>query len=157
MSGTVTEQGRRAADGAERAAHRGARSPVLRRAARIGLVARGVIHGVVGLLALQIAFGSGGDPQADQQGAVQELAAQPFGAALIWAVGCGLAALALWRVVEAIVGPAGPDGGKAGKRLGAAGGSVACAVISFSVLSFAVGAGGGETLPPPRPNRVTRW
>ncbi|WP_182608538.1 DUF1206 domain-containing protein, partial [Streptomyces alkaliphilus] len=135
MSGTVTEQGRKAVDGAERAAHRGARSPVLRRAARAGLVAQGVIHGVVGLLAMQVAFGAGGDQQADQQGALQELSAQPLGSALIWAVGCGMAALGLWRLTEAVIGVAGPDGGKPTKRLGAAGGCVTCAVISFSVLS----------------------
>nr|WP_153426712.1 DUF1206 domain-containing protein [Streptomyces alkaliphilus] len=109
------------------------------------MVAQGVIHGVVGLLALQVAFGAGGDQQADQQGALQELSAQPLGSALIWAVGCGMAALGLWRLTEAVIGVAGPDGGKPTKRLGAAGGCVTCAVISFSVLSFAMGAGGGES------------
>ncbi|MCE7079626.1 DUF1206 domain-containing protein [Streptomyces sp. ST2-7A] len=112
--------------------------------ARAGLVAQGVIHGLVGVLALQIAFGSRGE-QADQQGALQELVAQPFGSLLVWLVGCGMAALALWRLTEAIVGVTGPDGEKVGKRLGAAAGCVTCAVISFSALSFAGGERSGES------------
>ncbi|MFE9444567.1 DUF1206 domain-containing protein [Streptomyces sp. NPDC006602] len=111
-------------------------------AARAGLTARGVIYLLVGVLALQIAFGDG-KRQADRGGALAELADKPFGAALLWALGIGLGGMALWRLSEALFGSVGPDGRKAGKRLLSA---VRCAFytfVAYSVLSFAAGSGGG--------------
>ncbi|MFF4317742.1 DUF1206 domain-containing protein [Streptomyces sp. NPDC001568] len=111
--------------------------------ARCGLVARGVLYVVIGLLALRVAFGEGGQ-EADRQGALQELAEKPFGIVLIWAVGIGLVGMMLWRLSEAVFGAAGPDGGKATKRLASAGRTVFYAVVAFSVLSFATGRGGSS-------------
>ncbi|MFE1173982.1 DUF1206 domain-containing protein [Streptomyces sp. NPDC058773] len=119
-------------------ARRAARSSVVRAAARGGFVARGVIYLLVGALALRIAFGDSGE-QADRGGALAELAARPFGSVLIWALGLGLAGMALWRLSEAGFGAAGPDGHKAGKRLLSLARSVFYAVVSFSVMSFAAG------------------
>ncbi|MCX4703504.1 DUF1206 domain-containing protein [Streptomyces sp. NBC_01373] len=110
-------------------------------AARAGLTARGVIYLLVGVLALQIAFGDG-KRQADRGGALAELADQPFGAALLWALGIGLVGMALWRLSEVLFGSVGPDGRKARKRLLSA---VRCAFytfVAYSVLSFAAGSGG---------------
>ncbi|MDQ1042833.1 DUF1206 domain-containing protein [Streptomyces sp. V4I2] len=110
-------------------------------AARAGLTARGVIYLLVGVLALQIAFGDG-RRQADRGGALAELADQPFGAALLWALGIGLVGMALWRLSEVLFGSVGPDGRKARKRLLSA---VRCAFytfVAYSVLSFAAGSGG---------------
>ena len=121
-----------------RTAVRGANHPVVEAAARWGLAARGVIYLLVGVLALQISFGEGGE-QADRGGALQELARQPLGEALVWAVGVGLAGMALWRLSEVLVGSAGPDGRKATKRLSAAARFVLYAAIAFSVLAFAAG------------------
>ncbi|MFF3020886.1 DUF1206 domain-containing protein [Streptomyces sp. NPDC057939] len=111
--------------------------------ARCGLVARGVLYALIGLLALRVALGDGGQ-EADRQGALQELAGKPFGSVLIWAVGIGLVGMMLWRLSEALFGAAGPDGGKATKRLASAGRTVIYAVIAFSVLSFAAGGGGSS-------------
>ncbi|MGW7349134.1 DUF1206 domain-containing protein [Streptomyces sp. NPDC054854] len=111
--------------------------------ARSGLVARGVLYALIGLLALRVAFGGGGQ-EADRQGALQELAGKPFGVVLIWAVGIGLVGMMLWRLSEAVFGAAGPDGGKATKRLASAGRTVFYAVVAFSVLSFAAGGGGSS-------------
>ncbi len=109
--------------------------------ARCGLVARGVLYVLVGVLALRVAFGEGGQ-EADRTGALQELTRQPLGGFLVWAVGIGLVCMMLWRLSEAVFGAAGPDGGKAGKRLASAARTVFYAVAAFSVLSFAAGAGG---------------
>ncbi|AWN31620.1 DUF1206 domain-containing protein [Streptomyces sp. NEAU-S7GS2] len=119
-------------------AHRAARSSAVRAAARGGFVARGVIYLLVGVLALRIAFGDPGE-QADRGGALADLAARPFGSLLIWALGLGLAGMALWRLSEAGFGAAGPDGHKAGTRLLSLARFVFYAVVSFSVLSFAAG------------------
>lgn len=107
-------------------------------AARWGLATRGVLYLLIGLLALRIAFGDRGE-QADRGGALQVLAQQPFGAALVWAVGVGLVCMALWRLSEAAFGATGPDGTTARKRLAGAVRAVFYGVVAYSVLSFAVG------------------
>ncbi|MFI7356014.1 DUF1206 domain-containing protein [Streptomyces avidinii] len=123
-----------------RAASRGGRAREV--TARCGLLARGVLYVLVGVLALRLAFGDSGGKEADRQGALQELAGKPFGSVLVWAVGIGLVGMMLWRLSEAVFGAAGPDGGKPLKRLAAAGRTVFYAVVAFSVLSFAAGGGG---------------
>ncbi|MEU6366988.1 DUF1206 domain-containing protein [Streptomyces sp. NPDC046931] len=123
-------------------ARRLAKGSVTRGAARAGLAARGVIYLLVGILALRIAFGDGRQ-QADRSGAVAEIAAEPFGAVLLWGLGTGLAGMALWRLSEALFGSVGPDGRKATKRLQAVTRSVFYAFVAYSVLSFAAGSGGG--------------
>ena len=120
------------------AARRAADGRAVEAAARCGLAARGVIYLLVGVLALRIAFGEGGG-QADRGGALQEIARQPLGGVLVWALGAALAGMALWRLSEALTGAAGPDGRKASKRLMSAGRCVLYAVISLSVLAFAAG------------------
>ncbi|MBP2406942.1 DUF1206 domain-containing protein [Streptomyces syringium] len=116
-------------------------------AARAGLAARGVLYLLIAALALRIALLDGGE-QADRGGAVQELAEQPFGRVLVWAVGIGLIGMALWRLSETVFGSAGPHGGKAGKRLLSAVRFVFYSVVAGSVIAFAAGersSGAGST------------
>ncbi|MEV6959977.1 DUF1206 domain-containing protein [Streptomyces sp. NPDC051207] len=107
-------------------------------AARAGLAARGVIYLLVGVLALQVAFGAT-RRQADRGGALAAVADQPFGAVLLWALGIGLAGMALWRLSEALLGEAGRDGRKPRKRLLATARCVFYAFVAYSVLAFASG------------------
>ena len=67
----------------------------LRALARAGLVARGVVYGVIGVLALKLALGSGGKTTS-QTGALQTIASEPFGEVLLVALAIGLGAYALW-------------------------------------------------------------
>ncbi len=82
------------------------------RAGRIGLVARGFVYCLLGVLALSLALGgtSQGD-QVDQRGALEELAERPMGRPLLAALAAGFVAYALWRVLRAINGEGGekPD------------------------------------------------
>ncbi|MGW7044717.1 DUF1206 domain-containing protein [Streptomyces avermitilis] len=123
-------------------ARRAATGSMREGAAKAGLVARGVIYVLVGVLALRIAFGGSGH-QADRTGALQEISSKPFGAVLLWALGVGLVGMALWRLSEALFGAAGQDGGKASKRLLSAGRCAFYVFVAYSVLSFAAGSGGG--------------
>ncbi|WP_372453080.1 DUF1206 domain-containing protein [Streptomyces avidinii] len=123
-----------------RTASRGGRAREV--TARCGLLARGVLYVLVGVLALRLAFGDSGGKEADRQGALQELAGKPFGSGLVWAVGIGLVGMMLWHLSEAVFGAAGPDGDKPLKRLAAAGRTVFYAVVAFSVLAFAADGGG---------------
>ncbi|RJL30147.1 DUF1206 domain-containing protein [Bailinhaonella thermotolerans] len=88
---------------ARQAARKVAGSPVVNRLARVGLACRGVLYALIGVLAVQIALGDGGQ-EADKGGAITTLAALPFGAVLLWIMVVGFAALALWQATEAVFG-----------------------------------------------------
>jgi hypothetical protein len=90
------------AEEAEESAEEVADSAPMRLAARVGLVANGLIHLLVAWLAVQVAFGR--NERADQGGALQAIAAQPFGRVLLWLVTAGFAAVVVWRLREAFWG-----------------------------------------------------
>lgn len=110
-------------------------------AARVGLVAYGVVHLVIAWLALQLAFGDRqGSPSSS--GAISELAQQPFGKALVWAVAVGMFLLVVWQGIEAAAGHRDQDGNKrTGKRLLSAGKVVVYGAIGISAVKVAVGSG----------------
>jgi hypothetical protein len=72
--------------------------------ARFGLVVRGVIYLVPGVLALQLALGSHG-AATTQTGALEVIGHQPFGRALLVAVAVGLMGYAIWGVIRAVFDP----------------------------------------------------
>jgi hypothetical protein len=76
--------------------------PFLEAVARVGLVAYGVVHLLIGWLALQVARGADG-ADADQTGALQTVAGSPGGLLLLWLIGLGLLALALWQGGEVLL------------------------------------------------------
>jgi hypothetical protein len=92
--------GRRSGDAARELTH----STLYEGLARAGLIARGVVFGMIGVLALKLALGSGGKTTS-QQGALATIAQQPFGLVLLVIVAIGLAGYAFWRLVSAAVGP----------------------------------------------------
>ncbi|WP_448625485.1 DUF1206 domain-containing protein [Geodermatophilus sp. URMC 64] len=76
--------------------------PVLEAVARVGLVAYGVMHLLIGWLALQLARGTD-RTDADQTGALQTVADSPGGLVLLWVIGLGMLALALWQAGEVLL------------------------------------------------------
>jgi len=84
------------------AADRAGQSDGLELLARVGLVAYGLVHLLIGWLAIQLAWFGGGGQSADQSGALSTLAESPFGGPLLWILGLGLFALALWQAAEAL-------------------------------------------------------
>lgn len=120
----------RASTSARRASH----SQAAHVLARAGLVARGVIYILIGLVAILVALGQSSQ-QADQQGALQLLAGKAYGLVALWLLGTGFAGYALWRLSAAAFGGAG-EGSGAGPRLK----SVAQAVFyaAFAVLTFQI-------------------
>jgi hypothetical protein len=95
-------------------ARRVADSKGMDRLARLGLVSRAVIYLVIGVLAVLMAFGNK-QGETDQRGAMQDLARQTGGFALVLILAIGLACYSLWRLSEAAFGVAG-EGNKAGPR-----------------------------------------
>ncbi len=79
---------------------------------RAGFVARGLVYGIIGILALKLALGHGGK-LTNQQGALHTVAHQPFGKVLLTLVAIGLGGYSLWRLVRAAIGH-GPEGSDSG-------------------------------------------
>lgn len=67
--------------------------------ARVGLVAKGVSYGLVGVLAIGVALGVGGDATS-RQGALQTLAGSTFGTLVLVLLAAGFAAYAAWRLTQ---------------------------------------------------------
>lgn len=127
-----------------RDASRVVRTGWLERLVRVGLVGYGVVHLLVGWLALQLAFGQrSGSPS--QQGALHEIARQPAGAVWLWVVALGFLGLAVWQVVEALWGHSREQGGKRVlKRVGSAGRVGVYGALGYSAARLASGSGSGS-------------
>ena len=87
---------------AQGTAHRAANSGAMNKAARLGFLAKGVVYALIGLLAVQVAFGD--SERTDQKGALQTIADKPGGSIVLWLMVVGFAAYALWRLSEAAWG-----------------------------------------------------
>lgn len=95
---TFQQKGRRA----EQAVRGVARSPWVEGLARFGYAARGVVYAIIGILAVQAAFGAGGRTT-DSQGAIRTLAEQSR--VLLVLVAIGLFGYSLWRFLQAALDP----------------------------------------------------
>ncbi|MEZ2391255.1 DUF1206 domain-containing protein [bacterium RCC_150] len=112
--------------------------------ARAGFVAIGLVHFLVGAISLQIALGQPG--QADQAGAIAQVAATPGGGVLLWAGLITCAALALYLASDAVMGWSGRSKAKKyEKRLRSAGQAVVFAVVAVTFGSFALGHPGNSS------------
>jgi hypothetical protein len=143
MSNMAGNTARSAGDHAESAAHELSDSVWFERGIRVGLVAYGIIHILIGWLALQLAFGdSSGAP--DQQGALQQVGQQSYGGPLLWVIGIGLFILAIWQIFEAMWGHRSRDEPtRTIKRIGSAGKVVLYIVVGVTAIKTALDANSG--------------
>jgi hypothetical protein len=129
---------KQAADAAENVTN----SRTLELLARAGFAASGILHLLVGAIAIRLAMGGTGN--ADFSGAVAELATQPAGPFLLWASFAACAALALWQASDAIFDYNHlPTKEKAGKKAKAAAQALVYAGLALTLMSFARGTGSG--------------
>jgi len=84
----------------KKAAREATSSPILENLMRLGYVVRGLVYGVIGVLALQVAIGHGGGLK-DTQGAIASLGQSPLGSTLLYIVLAGLIGYAIWGLVRA--------------------------------------------------------
>jgi uncharacterized protein DUF1206 len=70
--------------------------------ARLGFVARGIAYIVIGAIAVMAALGVARH-EPDGAGAIEAIAAKPFGYLLLWILVIGFLGLAVWRFVQAAV------------------------------------------------------
>jgi len=87
---------------ADRVKRIGKHSDLVEGVGRAGLVAQGVLYGVVAILAAHVATGSRSESP-DRGGALQAIADQPLGKLLLAALALGLAGYALWRLAQAVL------------------------------------------------------
>lgn len=96
----VASPGRRVS-GALRAA---ARNAWIRHLARAGFYAKALVYLVIGLLALSLALGAGGD-LVDSRGAITAISHSPAGAFGVLVLAVALSGLALWFIVDGLTDP----------------------------------------------------
>jgi hypothetical protein len=141
---------------AERAGEKVERTTAFEGLARAGFLARGVIYGVIGILAVKLAIGSGGKTT-NQSGALKTIAQQPFGKVLLILVAIGLAGYALWRVTRALLGHGPEDTDSGFDRLAAFGSGVAYALICTVAVEILLGSGGSSGSPKQPAAGVLGW
>jgi hypothetical protein len=110
-TGSIAAKGRRAG-----------RSRWVEGLGRAGLVAKGVLYAVIGILAIKVAVGARGDDPG-KEGALRTIAAQPFGQVLLAILALGFAGYAAWRLAQGLL-DRDAEGGRA-KALAKRAGNVA--------------------------------
>lgn len=118
----------------------------LKRWARLGYSARGVIYLVIGGLALLAAFGERGGKTTDSKGAILKLLEQPFGSVMIFLLIVGLLGYSTWRLIQCFKDPDGH--GSTGKGLAVRFGLLISAVthllLAFWAARLLMGTGSGS-------------
>jgi hypothetical protein len=153
-----TSQARASLHGAEHAGERVIRRHGFDWFARAGLVARGVVYGVIGILAVKLAVGSGGKTT-NQQGALETIAQQPFGKALLIVVAIGLAGYAAWRLLRAAIGRGTQESDSGFDRVAALASGLVYGALCVVAVKIVLGAGssGGSSAPSKTTSGVLGW
>ena len=121
-----------------------ARRPWFHRIARLGMAARGAIFLIIGVLAIRVATDTGGETT-DQGGALEVVAEQRFGMALLTLLAAGLAFYALWRLAQGVLDTddKGDDEKAWAMRAGKVGSGIAYGLLFVSALGILMESGGG--------------
>lgn len=125
--------------GARRAARKAAGSRGLTGLARAGYGASGLVHLLIGYLAIRVAFHHA--VESDQSGALAQLAKLPGGAATLWVTVVGLAGLGLWHLMQSALGVGSAWKSRWVRSLIMFAKAVAYLAFAATALSFAQGHG----------------
>ncbi len=85
-------------------ARKAAGNPWTKRLIRLGYIARGLVYLIPGILALQLAMGTGGGV-VNQTGAIEYIGRQPYGNILLVIEAIGLLGYSLWGLIRAAFDP----------------------------------------------------
>lgn len=127
-------------------ARRAGRSRWIGWVGRIGLVAKGISFALVGVLAVALAAGVGGRATG-REGALEVVADESYGRALILGLAAGFAAYAIWRLAQAVFDRAGEgaDGSGILKRLGYLARALVYGALTATALMLLDGTGNEST------------
>jgi hypothetical protein len=112
-------------------------STAFRTVARVGYVVLGILHIVIGVIAVSVATGGGGE--ADQGGALEQIRSAPMGVVLLWVIALGLVALAIWQIAEAFLEQDPDSKKKWGSRIKSLGTAAAYIAIAVTAVVYAMG------------------
>ncbi len=122
----------------------------VRKIARVGMFAKGVVYVILGVLTAMYAFGSGGE-KAGKSSALEFIYQQPFGKILLGILAAGLICYVIWRFIQAFRDPEdkGDDKGGIASRIGYAASGVLYGVFAYEAIrmlltSGSSGSGGGS-------------
>jgi hypothetical protein len=119
---------------ARAAAREASNSRPVRALARAGLVASGIIHILIGGIAISVTYGL--HQQADQSGALESVAETPGGVVLLWVAAISLIGLSIWQWTGPMAWrPEGVAPNRIRDRFKAAG----FLVVGLAAIVFAVG------------------
>ena len=110
--------------------------PVLETGARLGYAVNGLLHMLIAVIALRMAWQHSGQ-DADQSGALQAVGGNPLGMLLLWVILIGYVLLCLWQFTES-VRPSGGESGLVGRGKGLAKTAV-YATLALTAFRFATG------------------
>jgi hypothetical protein len=129
---------------AEQAAQQTVDNPWIERLARLGYAVRGLLYGVVGVLALAVALGRGG-ATTDKNGALATIAAQPYGKFLLVLIVIGLIGYSLWGFIRALLDPLnrGTDPKGIAQRIGYAVSGLSYGALILPTVGLITGSGNG--------------
>jgi hypothetical protein len=143
-------------DRAKQGGHELAHAKTLGWLARAGLVARGVVYGIIGILALKLAVGEGGKAT-NQQGALQTISSQSFGELLLVLVAIGLGGYALWRLIRAAVGHGAEQQDSASDRIAALASGIAYGILCVTAVKILADSSTGSGTPKEPAAGVLGW
>ena len=129
---------------ARNAAHGAKNSRAVQTLARAGFAASGLVHILIGVIAVSLAMGRGGGESADQSGALAQLAAAPGGVFLLWAATAGLAALGLWHLLSAFLDRSSGSGKDRAKHV-VKNGAKGVVYLAIAATAGTVAAGGSAS------------
>jgi hypothetical protein len=110
---------------------------------RVALATQGLLYVIIGILAIEVARGDRG-AEPSQRGALEAVARQPLGKALLVVVTVGLIAHVLWRLTMAVRGEPGEDDKKSlAKRAGNLGRAAVYGGFTVAAIKLLVGSGSG--------------
>jgi uncharacterized protein DUF1206 len=119
---------------------------------RAGFVARGLIYGIIGLFAFEVAVSDTGK-LTNQQGAIRTVANQPFGELLLLLLAIGLGGYAIWRLFRAALGHGPEDTDSTLERLGGLGSGLVYGGLCIASIKLLTGASAAG--PSSKPDQTT--
>ncbi len=117
------------------------------RLARLGYAAKGFVYFIIGFLAAQAAFGTGGRTT-DSSGALTTIVTQPFGKFLLFLVTIGIIGYVLLQIAQTILDPehAGEkmDAKRIAQRVGYGFSALAYSGLALTAVKLIIGSGGNS-------------
>jgi hypothetical protein len=119
---------------------------------RAGFLARGLVYGIIGLLAFEVAVSDTGK-LTNQQGAIKTVANQQLGQFLLGLLAIGLGGYAIWRLFRAALGHGPEDADSTLERVG----GLASGLVygGLCVVAIEVLTGSSSSGPASKPDQTT--